>query len=152
MNARGKLMELLDDAILESNDNYGLPNTNQVADYLIAHGVTVLSGKGFGGNDMKHIRCKVWKGSWKEGRTMDRLTIRLKDGHAGVLGHTPDWAVADRLADYEDTGLEPEEIRAIQKKIDDVHRLVKLIDPKKLEHLSYLVDAEASGRRRTGWR
>jgi len=77
---------------------------------------------------------------------MDRLTIRLKDGHAGVLGHTPDWAVADRLADYEDTGLEPEEIRAIQKKIDDVHRLVKLIDPKKLEHLSYLVDAEEQGR------
>lgn len=42
---------------------------------------------------------------------MDRLTIRLKDGHAGVLGYTPDWAVADRLADYEDTGLTPEEIQ-----------------------------------------
>jgi len=44
---------------------------------------------------------------------MDRLTIRLKNGHAGVLGHTPDWAVADRLDDYEDTGLEPEEIEAV---------------------------------------
>ena len=36
-----KLVELLDNAIIDSDDNYGIPNTTQVADHLIAHGVTV---------------------------------------------------------------------------------------------------------------
>ena len=36
-----KLVELLDNAIIDSDDNYGFPNTTQVADHLIAHGVTV---------------------------------------------------------------------------------------------------------------
>lgn len=54
--------------------------------------------------------------------------------------------ITDRLAAYEATGLTPEEIRVMLKKIDDLHRLVKKIDTKKLENLSYLVDAEEQGR------
>lgn len=41
MDVREKLEELLDNAIIDSDDNYGFPNTTQVADHLIAHGVTV---------------------------------------------------------------------------------------------------------------
>ena len=41
MDVRKKLVELLDNAIIDSDDNYGFPNTIQVADHLIAHGVTV---------------------------------------------------------------------------------------------------------------
>ena len=41
MDVREKLVELLDNAIIDSDDNYGFPNTNQLADHLIAHGVTV---------------------------------------------------------------------------------------------------------------
>ena len=41
MNVKEKLVELLDNAFIDSDDNYGLPNTNQVADHLIARGVTL---------------------------------------------------------------------------------------------------------------
>ena len=41
MDVKEKLVELLDNAIIDSDDNYGFPNTNQVADHLIANGVTV---------------------------------------------------------------------------------------------------------------
>ena len=41
MDVREKLVELLDNAIIDSDDNYGFPNTNQVADHLISNGVTV---------------------------------------------------------------------------------------------------------------
>ena len=41
MDVREKLVELLDNAIIDSDDNYGFPNTIQVADHLIARGVTV---------------------------------------------------------------------------------------------------------------
>ena len=41
MTDREKLSELLVDAIIDSDDNYGFPNTDQVADHLIANGVTV---------------------------------------------------------------------------------------------------------------
>ena len=41
MDVREKLVELLDNAIINSDDNYGFPNTNQVADHLISNGVTV---------------------------------------------------------------------------------------------------------------
>ena len=36
---RDRLVDLLDKAFLESNDNYGMPCTDQVADHLIANGV-----------------------------------------------------------------------------------------------------------------
>ena len=41
MDVKEKLVELLDNAIIDSDDNYGFLNTNQVADYLISNGVTV---------------------------------------------------------------------------------------------------------------
>ena len=41
MNAKEKLVEMLDNAFIDSDDNYGLPNTDQVADHLISYGVTV---------------------------------------------------------------------------------------------------------------
>ena len=41
MSVKEKLVELLDNAIIDSDDNYGFPNTNQGADHLIANGVTV---------------------------------------------------------------------------------------------------------------
>ena len=41
MDVREKLVELLDNAIIDSDDNYGFPNTKQVADHLISNGVTV---------------------------------------------------------------------------------------------------------------
>jgi len=41
MDTKEKLVELLVDAFCASDDNYGIPNTGQVADHLIAHGVTV---------------------------------------------------------------------------------------------------------------
>ena len=41
MDVRGKLVKLLDNAIIDSDDNYGFPNTEQVADHLISNGVTV---------------------------------------------------------------------------------------------------------------
>lgn len=41
MSVKEKLVELLDNAIIDSDDNYGFPNTDQVADHLIANGVTV---------------------------------------------------------------------------------------------------------------
>ena len=39
---REKLIELLDDAFLESDTNYGMPSASQVADHLIANGVTFI--------------------------------------------------------------------------------------------------------------
>ena len=45
MDVREKLVELLDNAIIDSDDNYGFPNTNQVADHLISNGVTVQECK-----------------------------------------------------------------------------------------------------------
>ena len=38
---RDRLVELLDKAFLESDDNYGMPCTEQVADHLIENGVIV---------------------------------------------------------------------------------------------------------------
>ena len=44
-NSRGKLIELLDEAFIKSDDNFGMPNTMQFADYLIENGVIVLPCK-----------------------------------------------------------------------------------------------------------
>ena len=41
MDVKEKLVELLVNAIIDSDDNYGFPNTKQVAEHLIANGVTV---------------------------------------------------------------------------------------------------------------
>lgn len=39
---RERLVELLDKAFLECDDNYGIPCTEQVADYLMSNNVVVL--------------------------------------------------------------------------------------------------------------
>ena len=90
---------------------------------------------------------------------MERLTKRLEDGQAifhechGTCG-TCDGAncycigpMVDRLAAYEDTGLEPEEI-------DDVATAAKLMAKSKIvscfgvdaDHIRELVQAEQDGR------
>lgn len=45
MAERDRLKKLLDEAFIKSDDNHGMPNTNQVADYLVANGVIVLPCK-----------------------------------------------------------------------------------------------------------
>ena len=42
---REKFIELLDKAFLKSDDNFGTPNVNQVADFLLANGIIVLPYK-----------------------------------------------------------------------------------------------------------
>ena len=41
-NQRERLVELLDKAFIECDDNYGRPCTEQVADYLMSNNVVVL--------------------------------------------------------------------------------------------------------------
>jgi hypothetical protein len=36
--SKERLVELLDEAFIKSDDNYGMPNVNQVADHLLADG------------------------------------------------------------------------------------------------------------------
>lgn len=42
MTERDRLKKLLNEAFIKNDDNHGMPNTNQVADYLVANGVVVL--------------------------------------------------------------------------------------------------------------
>jgi len=68
---------------------------------------------------------------------MDRLTTRLNDGRAGVIGDAPEWAVIARLADYEDTGLEPEELARCCRMMCDIsishfHALLKAEEEQRL--------------------
>ena len=56
---RERLVELLDKAFIECDDNYGRPCTEQVADYLMSNNVVVLP--------------------WKKGDTLYSVT-RLVDG------------------------------------------------------------------------
>ena len=45
MTERDRLKKLLDEAFKKSDDNYGIPNIEQVADHLIANGVIVMPCK-----------------------------------------------------------------------------------------------------------
>ena len=38
---RDRLIELLDTAFIKSDDNFGMPNVNQFADYLLENGVVI---------------------------------------------------------------------------------------------------------------
>ena len=50
---------------------------------------------------------------------MDRLTIRLPDNLGCVPAERIGWQeIADRLAAYEDTGLEPEEVKSLKETWD----------------------------------
>ena len=41
MTEKERLVGFLDEAVLNSDDNYGMPNTEQCADYLLANGVKI---------------------------------------------------------------------------------------------------------------
>lgn len=45
MTERDRLKKMLDEAFTKSDDNHGMPNSNQVTDYLVANGVVVLPCK-----------------------------------------------------------------------------------------------------------
>ena len=95
---------------------------------------------------------------------MDRFTKKTERGAVLELFHfgvpwtveqgdgfrSPRYAISgaavNRLAAYEDTGLEPEEIVRVSNKIDNVFQLTQQIDLKKLEHIKELADAENEGR------
>lgn len=72
---------------------------------------------------------------------MDRLTYRDKDGMA-MMKERGGWKSGgiDRLAAYEDTGLEPEEIYEVR------FLIAAQRDPQKLSRLSDLVLADQEGR------
>lgn len=74
---------------------------------------------------------------------MERLTQRLRTGEVLMASEyeekytEQEWisVLQDRLAAYEDTGLEPEEITAMRHTLDEYH---KVVDP--------LIRAQADGR------
>lgn len=72
---------------------------------------------------------------------MERLTYRDKDGMA-MMKERGGWKSGgiERLAAYEDTGLEPEEIYEVR------FLIAAQRDPKKLARLRELVQAEQDGR------
>lgn len=69
MDQREKLIELLDIAFLDSDDNYGMPNIEQVADHLIANGVVVLP-------------CKVGDTVWSTSPFTDG---KVREGYISVF-------------------------------------------------------------------
>lgn len=84
---------------------------------------------------------------------MERLTRKIGSRYGLVEGYTVNTlagarAVVDRLAAYEDTGLEPEEIREIiDDKVAEVAKtLRRMIQSGEMEHLKELLDAEQEGR------
>ncbi len=80
--------------------------------------------------------------------TMDRLTIRNGDGSVSQPTDLR-WAEAlDKLAAYEDTGLSPEEVGALFRRVkrDNVVIPDVTLFGKSLEHWDKLNKAEAEGR------
>lgn len=45
MTDRDRLIKVLNEAFIKSDDNFGMPNIEQVTDYLVANGVVVLPCK-----------------------------------------------------------------------------------------------------------
>lgn len=89
---------------------------------------------------------------------MERLTTRY-DGHAVMAWEyeekytTSEWidVLTDRLAAYEDTGLEPEEISGLcsmaeRAKMADLLRLEEYQEIGSIDHLQGLAQAEKDGR------
>lgn len=70
---RDRLIELLDKAFLESDDNYGRPNTDQVADHLLANGVIVLPEKALELVDRQRAEIEKLK------KTNEKLTEMLEE-------------------------------------------------------------------------
>ena len=86
---------------------------------------------------------------------MERLTIRNSDGSVSQPTATTIQAVFEKLAAYEDTGLEPEEIKSFVSTADNIVKLdVNKLYPdaeitmygKPLSHWQELSKAEQEGR------
>lgn len=74
---------------------------------------------------------------------MERLTSRYESGIVNIpAGMMPE--VLERLAAYEDTGLEPEDVRRLQK--DWTSLIMTLDELGGMPHLRELVQAEKDGR------
>ena len=78
---------------------------------------------------------------------MDRLTYRDKDGMA-MMKERGGWKSGgiDRLATYEDTGLEPEEIAGFMKRWERAVEIAGLCKRGGIDHLLELKNAEQDGR------
>ena len=78
---------------------------------------------------------------------MDRLTYRDKDGMA-MMKERGDWKSGgiDRLAAYEDSGLEPEEIADFMKRWGRAVEIAELCKMGGIDHLLDLKKAEQDGR------
>lgn len=85
---------------------------------------------------------------------MDRLTIRNSDGAWDVPlrgnddgAYIPSQEIIDRLAAYEDTGLEPEEVRGIKTAYDEVQIPYEIVATgADAARVIRLLDAEDEGR------
>lgn len=86
---------------------------------------------------------------------MERLTVKRPDGRWAIASSdnaSPTErvmkipAVIDRLAAYEDTGLEPEEITTAFQGKKAIFDLCFSVDQKRIAHLLELLQAEQAGR------
>ena len=80
---------------------------------------------------------------------MERLTVRDESGMACVSRKIEEsenggFMIVDRLAAYEDTGLEPEDVRRLQK--DWTSLIMKLDEMGGMPHISELIQAEQDER------
>ena len=75
---------------------------------------------------------------------MDRLTIRYPDGAVELKCSVNDAMM--RLAAYEDTGLEPEEIKDSFERWAEAVRIVAMARKANIPHVQELLDAESEGR------
>lgn len=79
---------------------------------------------------------------------MKRLTYRTKDGAAAIApvqGRTFYDAI-DRLAAYEDTGLEPEEVAEVYRRFSEARAIATDLGQKYADLADELLQAEAEGR------
>lgn len=87
MTDRDRLIKLLNEAFIKSDDNYGMPNTNQVTDYLVANGVVVLPCNVF--DDVYLIHNGAIEKCVVEGihYTKKSSYVRLRPYHQDYLGN-----------------------------------------------------------------
>lgn len=78
MSERERLIEILNEAQLKCDDNYGMTNTTQMADYLLENGVIVLPVK---------VGTKVYLPTINETKILERTIDgyrTITDGYAPV--------------------------------------------------------------------
>lgn len=80
---------------------------------------------------------------------MNRLTIRNSDGTVSQPTHSTFEKVFNRLSEYEDTGLEPDEILTCKELAEAAYAFILLKEYKSLgtiDHIRELLKAEQDGR------